>query len=43
MESLNVGCGMGDDRMHSPNERMHLPSWEKEIDSFIHFFYNLAE
>jgi acetylornithine deacetylase/succinyl-diaminopimelate desuccinylase-like protein len=43
MESLNVGCGMGDDRMHSPNERMHLPSWEKEIDSFIHFFYNLAD
>jgi acetylornithine deacetylase/succinyl-diaminopimelate desuccinylase-like protein len=43
MESLNVGSGMGDDRMHSPNERMHLPSWEKEIDSFIHFFYNLAD
>jgi acetylornithine deacetylase/succinyl-diaminopimelate desuccinylase-like protein len=43
MESINVGSGLGEDRMHSPNERMHIPSWEKEIDSFIHFFYNLGE
>jgi len=28
--------------VHSPNEHLHLPSWEKEIDSFVHFIYNLG-
>jgi acetylornithine deacetylase/succinyl-diaminopimelate desuccinylase-like protein len=43
IESINVGCGLPDDQLHSPNERMHLPSWEKQIDSLIHFIYNLAD
>ena len=42
IESVNVGSGMAGDQVHSPNEHLHLPSWEKEIDSFVHFIYNLG-
>jgi len=34
--------GLPSDNVHSPNERMHLPTWQKGIDAFIHFFYNLG-
>ncbi|MEX1247610.1 MAG: dipeptidase [Anaerolineales bacterium] len=42
-ECINTGFGLPDDRMHSPNERLHLPSWEKGIDALVHFIYNLGE
>ena len=42
LESVNVGSGLPDDQLHSPNERLHLPTWEKEIDAFVHFIYNLG-
>lgn len=42
-ECVNTGFGLPDDRIHSPNERMHLPTWEKGIDSLVHFIYNLGE
>jgi len=37
-----VGSGLPDDQLHSPNEHLHLPTWEKEIDAFVHFLYNLG-
>lgn len=40
VDSLLTGFGMPDDNAHSPNERMHLPSWYKGIEAFVHFFYN---
>jgi acetylornithine deacetylase/succinyl-diaminopimelate desuccinylase-like protein len=43
VESVNTGFALPDDNMHSPNEKMHLPTWYQGIDTFIHFFYNLAE
>ncbi len=43
IESINVGSGLPDDQLHSPNERLHLPTWEKEIEAMIHFIYNLGE
>lgn len=43
MESVLTGFGLPEDRMHSPNERLHLPTWEKGIDALIHFIYNLGE
>ncbi len=43
VETVNTGFSMLDDNMHSPNEKMHLPSWYRGIDSFIHFYYNLAK
>lgn len=43
VQTVNTGFSMWDDNMHSPNEKLHLPSWYRGIDSFIHFYYNLAK
>jgi acetylornithine deacetylase/succinyl-diaminopimelate desuccinylase-like protein len=43
VESVLVGMGLPSDNVHSPNEHLHLPTWYKGIDSFIHFFYNLGQ
>jgi acetylornithine deacetylase/succinyl-diaminopimelate desuccinylase-like protein len=42
VESVLVGMGLPSDNVHSPDEHLHLPTWYKGIDSFIHFFYNLG-
>jgi acetylornithine deacetylase/succinyl-diaminopimelate desuccinylase-like protein len=42
-ESINTGYGLPDDHIHSPNERMHVPTWERGIDALVNFMYNLAE
>jgi acetylornithine deacetylase/succinyl-diaminopimelate desuccinylase-like protein len=42
VESVLVGTGMPTDNVHSPNEHLHLPTWYKGIDAFIHFFYNMG-
>jgi len=42
VESVLTGFGLPDDNMHSPNEKLHLPTWGKGIDAFINMFYNLA-
>ncbi len=39
VESGLVGGGLPDDNVHSPNERMHLPTWYRNMDAFIHFFF----
>lgn len=40
-ESVLTGFGLPNDNVHSPNEKLHLPTWEKGIEALIHFFYNL--
>ena len=42
VESVLTGFGLPEDNVHSPNERIHLPTWEKGIEALIHFFYNLV-
>ena len=42
VETVNTGFSMPDDNMHSPNEKLHLPTWYRGIDTFIHFYFNLA-
>jgi acetylornithine deacetylase/succinyl-diaminopimelate desuccinylase-like protein len=42
-ECVNTGFGLPDDLIHSPNEHMHVPTWEKGLDALIHFIYNLGE
>ena len=42
VESVLVGMGLPSDNVHSPNEHMHLPTWYKGIDAFIHFLHNLG-
>jgi acetylornithine deacetylase/succinyl-diaminopimelate desuccinylase-like protein len=42
IETLNAGFGLPDDNFQAPNEKLHLPTWERGIDALIHFFYNLV-
>ncbi len=42
IESINCGFGLPDDNLHSPNEKLHLSTWYRGIDTLIHFFYNLG-
>jgi acetylornithine deacetylase/succinyl-diaminopimelate desuccinylase-like protein len=42
IESINCGFGLPDDNLHSPNEKLHLPTWYRGIDTLVHFFYNMA-
>jgi acetylornithine deacetylase/succinyl-diaminopimelate desuccinylase-like protein len=39
--SVLTGFGLPDDNIHAPNEKLHLPTWYRGIESLIHFFYNL--
>ena len=43
IESVLTGFGLPEDNIHSPNERLHLPTWYKGIDSLIHFFFNMEK
>lgn len=41
IESVITGFGLPDDNLHAPNEKIHLPTWYKGIEAFVHFFFNL--
>jgi len=43
MPTILVGFGLPDDNLHAPNEKLHLPTWRRGIDTLIHFFYNVKE
>jgi acetylornithine deacetylase/succinyl-diaminopimelate desuccinylase-like protein len=42
VDSVLSGFGLPDDNIHGPNEKLHLPTWYKGIDTLIHFVYNLV-
>jgi acetylornithine deacetylase/succinyl-diaminopimelate desuccinylase-like protein len=42
VDSVLTGFGLPDDAIHSPNEKMHLPTWRKGTAALIHMIYNLA-
>jgi acetylornithine deacetylase/succinyl-diaminopimelate desuccinylase-like protein len=42
IESVNTGFGLPDDRAHSPNEKVHLPTLYHGVDALVHFLYNLV-
>jgi acetylornithine deacetylase/succinyl-diaminopimelate desuccinylase-like protein len=39
IDSVLTGFGLPDDRIHSPNEKLDLPTWRKGVHSLIHFFH----
>ena len=41
LKSVLTGFGLPEDNIHSPNERLHIPTWKKGIDTLIHFFINM--
>jgi acetylornithine deacetylase/succinyl-diaminopimelate desuccinylase-like protein len=40
VESVLTGFGLPDDRVHAPNEKLHLPTWARGIEALTLFFYN---
>jgi acetylornithine deacetylase/succinyl-diaminopimelate desuccinylase-like protein len=42
VDSVNTGFSLLDDGAHSPNEKLHLPTFYRGIDALIHFFFNLG-
>jgi acetylornithine deacetylase/succinyl-diaminopimelate desuccinylase-like protein len=43
VDSVLTGFSLPDDHVHGPNEKLHLPTWERGILAFVHFLYDLAE
>ncbi|MCK4409940.1 MAG: M20/M25/M40 family metallo-hydrolase, partial [Candidatus Eisenbacteria sp.] len=43
LDSVLTGFALPDSQMHGPNEKLHLPTWEKGIESLVRFLYYLAE
>jgi acetylornithine deacetylase/succinyl-diaminopimelate desuccinylase-like protein len=40
IDSIITGFGLPDDQIHSPNERVHLPTHKKGVEALIRFFVN---
>lgn len=43
IDSLLTGFGLPDDQIHSPNERLHLPTWQRGIKALILFLQSFSE
>ena len=43
IETIMMGFGLPDDRLHSPNERFYLPNFYRGIETILHFMYFLGE
>jgi acetylornithine deacetylase/succinyl-diaminopimelate desuccinylase-like protein len=43
IETILMGFGLPDDRLHSPNEKFHLPNFYRGIETVIHFMNLLGE
>jgi acetylornithine deacetylase/succinyl-diaminopimelate desuccinylase-like protein len=43
VETVNTGFSTPADNMHSPNEKMHLPTWHRGTEALVHFIFNLEE
>jgi len=42
-DSLNIGFSLPNNNMHGPNEKLHLPTWYRGIETLIYFIFNLDE
>ncbi len=43
LDTVLMGFGLPDDRLHSPNEKFHLPNFYRGIETVIHFMKALSE
>ncbi len=43
IETILMGFGLPDDRLHSPNEKFHLPNFYKGIETILYFLSFLGE
>lgn len=42
VDSILTGFGLPDDQIHSPNERLHLPTHQKGVEALIRFFLSFT-
>ncbi len=42
VDSVNIGFSIPGDNMHSPNEKIHLPTFYKGSQALVHFFFNAS-
>ena len=42
IETILMGFGLPDDRLHSPNEKFHLPNFYRGIETVLHFLEHLG-
>ena len=42
VDPIQMGFGLPDDNFHAPNEKLHLPNYYRGIETYIHFFENVA-
>jgi len=43
IDSVLTGFSLHDDNFHGPNEKLHLPTWQKGMKALVHFFHNIAD
>jgi hypothetical protein len=43
LTTVLMGFALPDDHIHAPNERLHIPTWYRGIDTVIHLLARLAE
>lgn len=43
VDSVLTGFSLYDDNFHGPNEKLHLPTWQKGMAALVHFFHNLVD
>ncbi len=43
VESLIMGFGLPDDNLHAPNEKQHIPTFYRGIETYIHYLFEAAE
>jgi len=43
IDTVLMGFGLPDDRLHSPNEKFHLPNFAKGLETLVHFMTLLGE
>jgi acetylornithine deacetylase/succinyl-diaminopimelate desuccinylase-like protein len=41
-DSVLVGFGLPDDNLHAPNEKIHLPTFRRGVEAYIHFLTQYA-
>jgi acetylornithine deacetylase/succinyl-diaminopimelate desuccinylase-like protein len=43
LESLIMGFGLPDDNLHAPNEKQHIPTFNRGIETYIHLLFETAK
>ena len=43
VDSVLTGFGLPDDNLHAPNEKFHLPTFYRGIETFIRYFTIIGE